>query len=151
MDVDVAKELLNELGASLEELEKQQGAVVQFLKEKGIVSDDQLAPYLEQAGNASSVRWRATRVRLEHVFSTAAEREEKAARQREKRAEPQAQQPEGTTPESTRKAPGKEQRTVRTTAEEERSNREAKARDQEKQKEDGENGPPATGRKEGAA
>lgn len=89
MDIDVAKELLNELGASLEELEKQQGAVVQFLKEKGIVSDEQLGPYLEQAGNASSVRWRATRLRLERVFSTAAEKEEKAEKQRAEQAKQQ--------------------------------------------------------------
>jgi hypothetical protein len=61
MNVHLAQELLNELGSSLENLEAQQSALLQFLKEKGVVTDDQLAPYLNQAGNASNVRWRAAR------------------------------------------------------------------------------------------
>lgn len=74
MDVQLAQELLNELGSSLESLETQQAALVQLLKEKGIVTDKELAPYLNQAGNASSVRWRAAHVRLEHLFSAAAQK-----------------------------------------------------------------------------
>jgi hypothetical protein len=80
MDARVAQELLNELGSSLENLETQQAALLQFLKDKGIVRDDQLAPYLNEAGNASSVRWRATHVRLEHIFSAAAEKEQQTAK-----------------------------------------------------------------------
>lgn len=78
MDVQVAQELLNELGSSLENLEAQQAALMQFLKDKGIVTDEELAPYLNQAGNASSVRWRAAHVRLEHLFSAAAQKEQTA-------------------------------------------------------------------------
>ena len=62
----------------LEALETRNTALLQFLKDKGIVTDEQIAPYMDQAGNASSVRWRATRVRLERVFASAAQAEEKA-------------------------------------------------------------------------
>src|ERR1700683_3609823 len=79
MNVHLAQELLNELGSSLENLEAQQSALLQFLKEKGVVTDDQLAPYLNQAGNASNVRWRAARVRLERIFSAETEKEPTAA------------------------------------------------------------------------
>jgi hypothetical protein len=81
MNVHLAQELLNELGSSLENLEAQQSALLQFLKEKGIVTDDQLAPYLNQAGNASNVRWRAARVRLERIFSAETEKEPPAAQE----------------------------------------------------------------------
>ena len=69
MNVDLAHELLNELGLSLEHLETQQAALMQFLKDEGIVTDNKLAPYLTQAGKASNVRWRAARVRLERLIS----------------------------------------------------------------------------------
>jgi len=47
---------------------------------------------LNQAGDASSVRWRAAHLRLEHIFSAAAQKEQQAAKQEEHRA------PEGQTP-----------------------------------------------------
>jgi len=58
-----------------------------------IVTDDQLAPDMDQAGNASSVRWRATRVRLERVFAAATEAEEKAFEKLHEQA-PKTQTPE---------------------------------------------------------
>jgi hypothetical protein len=79
MNVDVAQELLNELGSSLENLETQQAALMQLLKDNGTVTDDQLAPYLTQAGKASSVRWRAAHIRLERLFSAEKQKEEKLA------------------------------------------------------------------------
>jgi hypothetical protein len=84
MNVDLAQELLNELGSSLENLEKQHGALLQLLKDKDIVTDDQLAPYLAQAGKASNVRWLAARIRLEHLFSAEKQREEKLAEEQHK-------------------------------------------------------------------
>jgi hypothetical protein len=59
---------LNELFSHLEKLETQNEAILQFLKEKKRVTDKQLAPYLEQAGNASGVKWRAARVRINHLL-----------------------------------------------------------------------------------
>ena len=77
MDVHIAEEILNELGSSLEALETQSAAILQFLKDKGIATDEQLAPYLEQAGNASNVRWRAARLRMERVLASAAKEAER--------------------------------------------------------------------------
>ena len=79
MNVELARELLNELGSSVENLETQHAALLQFLKDKGIVAEADFAPYLEQAGRTSSVRWRAARVRLERLFSAETLKEEKAA------------------------------------------------------------------------
>jgi hypothetical protein len=77
MNVDLAQELLNELGSSLENLETQHAALLQFLKDNGILTDDQFAPYLAQAGKASGVRWRAAHIRLESLFRTERQQEEK--------------------------------------------------------------------------
>lgn len=77
MNVDLAQELLNELGSSLENLEAQQAALLQFLKDNGMLTDDQFAPYLTKAGKASDVRWRAARIRLESLFRSERQKEEK--------------------------------------------------------------------------
>jgi hypothetical protein len=75
MNTEPIKEVLNELFSHLERLETQSNAILQFLKEKKRVTDKQLAPYLEQAGNASNVRWRAARVRIEHLLSSTEDKE----------------------------------------------------------------------------
>jgi hypothetical protein len=69
MNNEAMKEVLNELFSHLEKLETQNEAILQFLKEKKRVTDKQLAPYLEQAGNASNVKWRAARIRIDHLLS----------------------------------------------------------------------------------
>jgi hypothetical protein len=76
MNTEPIKEVLNELFSHLERLETQSDAILQFLKEKKRVTDKQLEPYLEQAGNASNVRWRAARVRIEHLLSSVEDKEE---------------------------------------------------------------------------
>ena len=70
MDDKVAQLILDELFSSLEVLETQTAAVLQFLKEKAGSSDEQLAPYLEQAGKASSIKRRAARVRIDYLISS---------------------------------------------------------------------------------
>lgn len=69
MNDSPAHEVFRDLLGYLESLETQTGAILQFLREKGIATDEQLAPYLEQASSAASVKWRAVRVRMEHLFA----------------------------------------------------------------------------------
>jgi hypothetical protein len=70
MDEKLAQQVFEELLPSLEALDTKCAAILQFLKSKKIASDDELAPYFAQAENASSVRWRAARVRINHLLST---------------------------------------------------------------------------------
>lgn len=80
MNENIMQEIVHELFSSLEALETQSAAILQFLKDKGLADEKELAPYLEQSGNASSVRWRGARVRIDHLISSAiaaAEREAK--------------------------------------------------------------------------
>jgi hypothetical protein len=79
MDEEIVKQIVDELLSSLEPIETQSVAILQFLKAKGIVSDDELAPFLDQAGNASNVRWRAVRVRTAALISNAMKSTEQPA------------------------------------------------------------------------
>jgi hypothetical protein len=94
MDEAVINEILDDLFSSLEDLETQSTAVLTFLKEQGIATDEKLAPYLKQAGDASNVRWRATRVRIGFLLASALrhreEDAEKAADLEQENAEPAA-------------------------------------------------------------
>jgi hypothetical protein len=80
MDENVVREMLHELFTSLEALETQSSAITQFLKDKGITNEEELAPYLERAGNASNVRWLAARVRMDHLLSSVMKTPEKDTR-----------------------------------------------------------------------
>jgi hypothetical protein len=62
------KEILTELFSLLETLEVNNAAVLQFLRDQGIATDEKLSPYLEQAGRASNVKWLAARKRMEHLL-----------------------------------------------------------------------------------
>ena len=69
MSENPAQEVLSDLLGYLESMETQSAAVLQLLKDKGIITDEQLAAFLEQAEDASSVKWRAARMRMEHLFA----------------------------------------------------------------------------------
>lgn len=71
MDEEIVLQILDELLSFLEPLDTQSSALVQFLKAKGVATDEELAPFLEQAGNASSVRWRGARVRIGGLIASA--------------------------------------------------------------------------------
>jgi hypothetical protein len=79
MDEQIIKQIVDELLSTLEPLETQSAALLQFLKAKGLATDEELAPFLEQAGNASNVRWRAVRVRTAALISNALKPAEKSA------------------------------------------------------------------------
>jgi hypothetical protein len=95
MDIRVLEEIFDELISSLESVESRNAATVQFLKAKGIAKDEELAPYLEEARAASSVRWRAARARLRRILSSAVEAEERA--QEKATEEAREKQPGGQT------------------------------------------------------
>ena len=87
MDESMVQEILHELFSAFERQETQSTAILQFLKDKGIASDDEFAPYLERAGNASGVRWLAARVRIDHLISGAIKAEEEKAKQQKSEEE----------------------------------------------------------------
>jgi hypothetical protein len=91
LDTKIAEEFLDELFSSLEALETRSAAVLQFLKKQAGVTDEELAPYMEEASKASNVRWRATRLRMMSLFSSAVKSaeqspEKKAAQPSENKA-----------------------------------------------------------------
>src|SRR5467141_1373920 len=78
-NINFVQEIFHDLFSSMEALETQNTAVLQFLKDKGIATDEELASHLEQAGDASSVRWRGVRVRADYLFASAIKAAEQAA------------------------------------------------------------------------
>jgi hypothetical protein len=102
MDEELIQEILDELFSSMEDLETRTQAILQFLEHKGLANQEELAPHLEQAANASNVRWRAARVRINHLVSGAIKSREKAepeqtpARDVKKPSEPARDQAKGT-------------------------------------------------------
>jgi hypothetical protein len=87
------KEILDELFSLLESLETQTLALTQFLKDQGIATDKKLAPYLDQAGNASSVKWRAARARMHYLLSPVAKKTEDTEKDKNKDKNKEAEKP----------------------------------------------------------
>ena len=69
MSENPIKQILGDLLPYFEELEAKSSAILQLLRDKQIASDEELSHYLEHAAEASNVKWRAARVRFEHLFA----------------------------------------------------------------------------------
>src|SRR6476660_4100431 len=87
MDQAIIDEILEELSSTLQRVEAQSAAILEFVKEKGMVKEDELAPFLERANAASSVRWRATRVRLQRLLSGLEQKQQQQLDEERKRVE----------------------------------------------------------------
>jgi hypothetical protein len=95
MDEKIVEQILDELFSSFEDSETQSAAILLFLKDQGIATEEKLAPYFEQAGKASDVRWRAARVRMGALLASAMKTPEPVAEKKittaqEKNLEPTA-------------------------------------------------------------
>jgi hypothetical protein len=88
---DTLKEILSELFALLETQETNSTAVLQLLKDQGLASDEKLSTYLDQAGKASNVKWRAARMRMEYLLTPI--QKETAGSDKSKQPEPKESQP----------------------------------------------------------
>ncbi len=93
MDPEILQQVLDELFPTLEAMETQNAAILQFLEERYVLSDEDLAPFLEKAGNASSVRWLGTRLRVKHILEGAARAAEASQEKKSQPAEPKPAEP----------------------------------------------------------
>jgi hypothetical protein len=84
------KEVLDGLFTLLESMETQNAAVLEFLKDQGVATDEKLAPYFDRAASASSVKWSAARARMAYLLAPPPK---KATDQKEA---PDAKEPPGT-------------------------------------------------------
>ena len=108
MQPDSLKEVLSELFGLLETQETNSAAVLQLLKDQGIASDEKLSTYLDQAGRASNVKWRAARMRMEYLLTPI--QKENTGNDKSKQAQPEDPQPKeaaGNAEDDKRKGHGK--------------------------------------------
>jgi hypothetical protein len=82
MDEKIVDEILDELFSSFEKAETDTGAILLLLKERGIASEEKLAPFIEEASRMSEVRWRAARVRMGALLKSAMKTPEQPAEQK---------------------------------------------------------------------
>ncbi len=69
-----AEQVFEEMLPYLETLDSQISGIVQLLKDKGITTNAEFAKYTQRGDDASNVRERGMRVRMEYLFSSAAGR-----------------------------------------------------------------------------
>jgi len=90
VDEKLIDEILDAVLPPIEAAESQTAAVIQLLRERGILNDDDFARFQEQAENASEIRSRAMRLRLKRILSAMSENIEKLRKQVEDLAKEKA-------------------------------------------------------------
>lgn len=112
MDENVIEEMLDELFAVLEGFETQNRAILEFMKDRGITKEEDLVPFLEEAAKTSNVRWRATRIRVNHLLASRSKAnqssQQEAAPTTEKNQDQQAAQDRGDSEEQEKARAGTE-------------------------------------------
>ena len=93
-NVEPIKEILDELYSLLETLETQNLALLQFLKDQGMATEEKLAPYLDRAENASSVKWRAARARMQYLLAPVQKETKEKPQEKPEEKAPEKQQAE---------------------------------------------------------
>ncbi len=88
MDEKVLDELLDAFLPLVIAAETRSAAVLEALKSSGVLTDEQLAPFLEQASNAADVKTTGMRLRVKRLIQSALK--DNAA---EKKPAPQPEQP----------------------------------------------------------
>jgi hypothetical protein len=106
MDEEIVKQILDELFSYFEDSETQSAALLLFLRDQGIATQEKLAPYFEQAANTSEVRWRAARVRMGALLASALKTSEPAPEKETKTTAAQAKTVESTADADTKEAEG---------------------------------------------
>jgi hypothetical protein len=71
MSENPIEQVLSDLLPYFEAVEAQSAAMLQLMRDKQIATEEELNRYLDQARDASGVKWRAARVRMEHLFAVA--------------------------------------------------------------------------------
>ncbi len=69
MERELAQQILEEMLPYLEKMDTENTAILQLLKDKKLTTDEGFATYLQQAGNATNIKWLAARVRIEHLLA----------------------------------------------------------------------------------
>jgi hypothetical protein len=82
MDEKIIDEILDELFSSFEKSETDSAAILLLLRERGMASEEKLAPFIEQASRMSEVRWRAARVRMSALLKSAMKTSQPPAEQK---------------------------------------------------------------------
>jgi hypothetical protein len=139
MDEELIKQVFDELLTSLEPLETQNAALLQFLKAKGLATEEEFAPFLEQAANTANIRWRAVRVRTAALISSAMKPDSSAALGSPNPAPPDRRSAQGAGPTSEEESWEKEDKSQKKNSqnpEDEKTADRLRSRQKEDQKED---------------